>query len=187
MKKSILSGLLLASSFLLFNNDVFAAEPNISTGQPSEESPENIVYFDMDTQDILVTDDVIIRKIDQSRNSLLNTLSLNQDISLAGNGVWDLLGYETVFSTSSIWHSEGGDFKVVIDQTDFGPVFYQLKEEDTYTSQSVGPQHHISGTGVVEIVYRNISSYVDGDNNLAEFYMTKLTHKSNGYLMAFYD
>ncbi|MFJ7733149.1 hypothetical protein ACIQXF_14770 [Lysinibacillus sp. NPDC097231] len=187
MKKNLLSGLLLASSFLLFNNDVSAAEQSTSTGQLSEESTENIVYFDMDKQDILVTDDVIIRKIGPSSNSLLNTLSLNQDISLLGNGVWDLLGYETVYSQSSIWHSDGGDFKVVIDQTDFGPVFYQLKEEDTYTSQSVGSQQLVSGTGVVEIVYRNITSYVDGDNNLAEFYMTKLTHKSNGYLMAFYD
>ncbi|MFJ7186017.1 hypothetical protein [Lysinibacillus xylanilyticus] len=182
MKKSLFSGILLASSFLLFNNDVSAAEQSTSTDQPSDESTENIVYFDLDTQDLLVTDDVIIRKIDPSSNT-----SLNPDISLLGNGVWDLLGYETVFSKSSIWQSEGGDFKVVIEQNDYGPVFYQLKEEDTSTSQSVGSQQHISGTGMAEIVYRDITSYVDGDDKLAEFYMTKLTHKNNGYFMAFYD
>lgn len=186
LKKSLLSSLLLAGSFLLFNNDASAAElSSTSTSQPSE-STDNIVYYDTDKQDILITDEVIIRTIepsDSKRNTLLDKYSpLN-------NGVWDLLGYETVYSNSSVWYSLGGDFKVEIEQTDFGPVFYQLKEKDPYIDDNVGQQYHVSGSKYFSLEYRNISSYCDDDDEpgIAEFYMSKLTHTGNGYFMAFYD
>ncbi|MET4559616.1 hypothetical protein ABIA69_000759 [Lysinibacillus parviboronicapiens] len=186
MKKSLLSGLILAGSFLLFNNDALAAETSNFTNQPSE-STDNIIYYNTDEQDMLITDEFIITTIEPSeslrnRNNPLGINTLN-------NGVWDLLGYETVFSSSSIWHSTGGDFKVEIEQTDFGPVFYQLKEQDTYIDNNVGQQFQVSGSKYFALEYRNISSYVDDDGvkGAAEFYMTKLTHKGNGYFMAFYD
>ncbi len=67
MKKSLLSGLLLAGSFLLFNNDALAAELNNSTSQPSE-STDNIIIYNTDEQDMLVTDDFIITTIDPSES-----------------------------------------------------------------------------------------------------------------------
>jgi len=186
VKKSLLSGLIFASSFLSFNNDASAAVLSNSTSQPSE-STDNIVYYDTDKQDILITDEVIIRTIEPSESLLKRTNRLG--INTLNNGVWDLLGYETVYSNSSIWHSTGGDFKVEIEQTDFGPVFYQLREQDPYVDDNVGKQYSISGSKYFALEYRGISGYVDDDGvkGAAEFYMAKLTHKSNGYFMAFYD
>ncbi|MGE7692064.1 hypothetical protein ACQKMI_23050 [Lysinibacillus sp. NPDC097214] len=183
MKKSLLSGLVLAGSFLLFNNDALAAELSNSTSQPSE-AEENIVYYDTDKQDILITDEVIIRTI-EPEESLKSRLGINT----LNNGVWDLLGSETVYSNSSIWHSTGGDFKVEIEQTDFGPVIYQLRESDPYIDDNVGKQYVISGSKYFALEYRGISGYVDDDGvkGAAEFYMAKLTHKGNGYFMAFFD
>lgn len=181
MKKSLLSGLLLASSFFLFNSHSSAEELSKSIVEPIE-STEDIIYFNSDKQDLLVTDDIIIRTVEPN-NSLLKAV----DVQATSNGVWDLLGYETVYSTSSIWHSTGGDFAVEVGQTDFGPVFYQLKESDGSTSQNVGSKLSVSGSKIVTLTYRGISNYVDGDNELAEFYMKKLTHTSKGFIMAFYD
>lgn len=193
MNKRLLSSLLLASSFLLFNNHSSAAELNTSTNQPLEYT-DDIIYFDIEKDDILVTDDIIIKTVksysdvDKYKNDI-NSLIQVQGIE-PPNGEWDLVGFDTVYSKSSIQWSSGGDFKVVVDQTDFGPVFYQLKEHDgTIFDQNVGKQMIISGSGTVEIVYRNISSYVDDDlgPGIAEFYMQKLTHTSKGYFMAFYN
>jgi len=179
MKKSLLAGILLAGSFLLFNNDASAAEANTSSVQPPE-SMENVIYFNSDTQDILITDDFIITTVNESDSSL--------PVRPLLNGKWDPLGSETVFSKSSVYYSDGGSFMVDVSQTDYGPVFYQLKEYDeTNADDSVGSPISVSGKKSINLTYRDLSRYCDGDNGKAEFYMEKLTHTSSGYLMAFYD
>lgn len=189
MKKNLLSGIFLASSFLFFSNNASASEHDTVTKLPLE-STDNIIYYNSDTQDILITDEVIIRTIESDNFPFnKNTFADKSLISPLNNGVWDLLGYEDVYTTSSVWYSLGGDFKVEVAQTDNGPVFYQLMEKDPYLDDSVGSVMIISGSKIVSLEYRNISSYVDDDlePGLAEFYMKKLTHNTTPFLMAFYD
>jgi hypothetical protein len=107
------------------------------------------------------------------------------DVQPLTNGVWDPLGSETVYAESSVYSSDGGSFWVSVSQTDYGPVFYQLKEQDPYVNDNVGNTISVSGSKSVNLTYRNIS--VDGDNNRAELYMKKLSHTGKGYLMSFYD
>ncbi|MBO2536799.1 hypothetical protein [Rummeliibacillus suwonensis] len=54
MKKGLLFSFLLAGSFLLYDNDAFAAESGNSTDQTLRPT-ENIIYFNSDKQDILAT------------------------------------------------------------------------------------------------------------------------------------
>lgn len=200
MKKSILSSLLLASSFLLFQNGASASEQDVSSNQPLE-STEEVIHFDATKQEVLITDEFIIRALDEDElNSLKKTQSLfdnrNENLNLLTdgqvpellNGVWDELGYETVFSRSNVWASNGGDYRVLFVQDEHGPVFYRLKEEDEGgRSENVGGQFYFTGADGYEMIWRNISSYVDGDNGLAEFFIDKQTHTSSGTWMAFYD
>lgn len=77
---------------------------------------------------------------------------------------------------------------VDVSQTDYGLVFYQLKEYDeTNADDSIGSPISVSGKKSINLTSRDLSRYFDGDNGLAEFYMEKLAHTSSGYLMAFYD
>ena len=189
MKKSLLFGLLLAGSFLLYDYDASAAESSTSTGQTSE-STDNIIYFDSDKQDILVTDDIIIRTISPLTSDFYSTSNkYKEDINSLpiATGTWDVLGGEYVKAKSNVWASTGGDYQVEVAQEDYGPVFYQLKEQDPTFDDNVGDTLHVSGSRIVALTYRNISHYCDGDNNLAEFYMEKLTHTSKPYYMVFYD
>lgn len=200
MKKSILSSLLLVSSFLLFQSGASASEQDVPSNQPLE-SADDIIHFDISKQDILITDDFIIEAITEDE---LNSLKKNQSyfnkrkegLNLVKdgelgilNGVWDLLGTETVYSRSSVWASNGGDYQVVIAQEEKGPIFYRLKEEDEGgRSQNVSDLFTLSGdTGGAVMTWRDISRWCDGDDGLAEFFMTKQTHTSTGIWMAFYD
>lgn len=97
------------------------------------------------------------------------------------------MGWEYVKGDSNVFPSSGGNYKVEIEQTDYGPVFYQLKEKDPYFDDNVGNQYALSGARYYILTYKNIDSFCDGDNNLAEFFMHKLTHGSSSYYMAFYD
>lgn len=201
MRKSILSSLLLAGSFLLFQNSASASEIDASASQSSE-STDDIIYFDATEQDVLITDEMIIRAVrDEDRvNSLSRIHSLSNEYNegyesllngevdtLAGNGVWDMIGYQYVYSKSEVYPSSGGDYLVEINQEINGPIFYRLKEKDTNSSDNVGNQFMLSGAELYSIEYRDITKYCDGDDGLAEFYMEKQTHTSNGTFMVFYD
>lgn len=183
MKKILLSSLLLSSSLLFINNEALAANIPVESVKSIEGTEnidyENMIYYDTDTQDILITDDVIIRTVEPSEFSTFS----------AGNGVWDFIGSQTVKAESSVFYSYGGDFKVEVDQTDFGPVIYQLKEKDPYFNDNVGSPITVSGSKTVSLEYRDITSYIDDDDEpgFAEFFMAKLTHKTKGFVMRFYD
>lgn len=148
----------------------------------AEENEKNkdTVYFDGEIQSILIDSDVTIESI-----SFLEA-SLNSRISNYSNG-WDLVGSQYVKADSKVFSSSGGNYKVEINQPLYGPVFYQLKEQDSYFDDNVGSQYALSGAKYYILTYKNISSFCDGDNKMAEFYMHKLTHKSSKFFMAVYD
>lgn len=105
MKKSLLFGLLIAGNFLFFKNDASAAESSPSIDSPIE-TTENIINFDSDKQDILVTDDIIIRTI-SPLNSDSHSAVEDNSITTLGAGQWDLLGGQDVYAKSKVWHSSG--------------------------------------------------------------------------------
>lgn len=189
MKKGLLFSFLLAGSFLLYDNDAFAGESGNSTDQTLRPT-ENIIYFNSDKQDILATNDIIIRTISpiiSNFYTVTNKYKEGSNSSILGAGTWDTLGGQYVYAKSKVWASHGGDYLVEVGQEDYGPVFYQLKEQDPSFDDNVGDTIHITSSKIVSITYRNISNWCDGDNNLAEFYMGKLTHTGTPYYMAFYD
>ncbi|TKI72483.1 hypothetical protein FC756_01510 [Lysinibacillus mangiferihumi] len=97
MKKFLL-GLLLAGSSFAFYDEVYASEVSDTEGQSVEQEQEEVetIYFS-GNQGLLITDDVIIRKIsDLPSNDIPN---LESKFNYKGNGVvtlgageWDLIG-----------------------------------------------------------------------------------------------
>lgn len=90
----------------------------------------------------------------------------------AGPGEWDDLGshdvfYRSMYRTDAV-KSAGGDFKACITTTTTENEAYHLREGDG------DPQHTqrvatVYGAGCW--IFRDIGSYVDGDNNRAEFFI----------------
>ncbi|CAL9670982.1 hypothetical protein [Streptomyces sp. enrichment culture] len=95
----------------------------------------------------------------------------------AGPGEWDDLGWKSFYKDSSEYYpyrttavkSSGGDFKVCINTaaTEDNGLLYRLMEEDPGYDDQVGDYLTEPGCWV----FRKIGSFVDGDNNRAEFYI----------------
>lgn len=189
--RNLFLGFLLAGGSFLFYNDAEAAELSNSTEeQQGEQSEVETIYFTED-QDILITDDVIIRRISDTPSVEMAKLSLksnyiNTGISVLGAGEWDLIGDEFVGGRSSIYPSHGGDYRVVVNQSKYGPYLYSLKEQDTYFNTNV-KSFDFSGAGVYEMIFPNISGYCDGDDGLAEFFIHKSTMTSTADYISFWD
>ncbi|QCR33733.1 hypothetical protein [Lysinibacillus sp. SGAir0095] len=192
MRKLFLGFLLMGGSFL-FYDEVDAAELSNSTEEQQvaqTEAEVETIYFTED-QDILITDDVIIRRLSDSPSVEMANLSLkrnyiNTGISLLGAGEWDLIGDEFVGSKSSIYPSHGGDYRVSLVQSKYGPYLYSLREHDTLIDTTV-KNFNFSGAGVFEMIFPNISGYCDGDDGLAEFFIYKSTMQSTADYISFWD
>ncbi|MGE7624885.1 hypothetical protein ACQKMD_18110 [Viridibacillus sp. NPDC096237] len=89
-------------------------------------------------------------------------------------------------SKSKIYPSNGGDYRVVVSQSYFGPYLYSLKEHDPLFDATV-KNFDFSGAGVYEMIFRDISNWCDGDDGLAEFFLVKLTMTSNDEYVSFWD
>ncbi len=187
MKKLFLMSLLLVGS-TVFADGAKAAETEVKA---SSQKDSETIYFD-ENQELLITDDVIIRKIsDNPIDIKLANLSPKynhnySDIVITGAGEWDLLGDETVGATSGIYPSRGGDYRVVVSQSKFGPYLYALKEDSPGISLTV-KNFNFSGTGTFEMIFRDISGYCDGSDGLAEFYIFKSTMQSTKDYISFWD
>lgn len=173
MKKNLIMALLFVIVFG-FSNDAHAVELNSDAYKQSVEQKEKeTIYFD-ENKDILITDNVIIRRISDTPDLSAKYNDDESGMIIAGAGEWDLIGDEFVGSRSSVYASHGGDYRLVINQTEFGPYLYSLREEDPIFYDVV-ENFNFSGKGIYEVVFRNISGYCDGDDGLAEFYLQKLT------------
>ncbi|MFJ7841800.1 hypothetical protein ACIQXG_20450 [Lysinibacillus sphaericus] len=189
MKKFLL-GLLLAGSSFAFYDEVYASEVSDTEVQSVEQEEVETIYFS-GNQGLLITDDVIIRKIsDLPSNDIPN---LESKFNYNGNGVvtlgageWDLIGDEFVKQTSGIYPSHGGDYRVSLVQSKFGPYLYALREDDGAIYQTV-KNFNFSEEGVFEMIFRDISSYCDGSDGLAEFYIYKSTMTSTADYISFWD
>lgn len=195
MRNILLSFLLIGSSFLFFETPASASEVIDISGKQvvGQEQPdaENTIYFNGEKDDILITDDVIIRKLADSPNINLPNLSTkynysNNGIVPMGAGEWDRLGDELVKQTSGIYPSHGGDYTVIVSQSSYGPYLYSLREQDTVFNSTV-KDFNFSESGIYEMVFRNISGWCDGDNDLAEFYIYKYTMTSTAEWISFFD
>ena len=188
--RKILLGLLLAGSSFVFYDEVYASEiSDNSEGQSVEQEEVETIIFTED-QDILITDELIIRKIsDTPQTDLPNLASkynyLNNLIT-RGAGEWDLVGDEFVKQKSGIYPSHGGDYRVVVSQSKFGPYLYSLREDDGGLYSTV-KSFNFSGEGMYEFFFRDISNYCDGADGLAEFYIFKSSMTSTADLISFWD
>lgn len=112
---------------------------------------------------------------DQSTVNLKITKISDNPISPLGAGTWDPLGYSDFKSSSKVFYSGGGNIKIYITQpAGAGPDWwYKLYEDDSIDDDLVSSFYlpNQAGTWVVEF---NVSSFVDGDNNKAELFLTKL-------------
>ncbi|MFE5319362.1 hypothetical protein ACFQ88_11710 [Paenibacillus sp. NPDC056579] len=92
-----------------------------------------------------------------------------------GAGEWDYLGQRSTVSSqnpTNYVHSGGGDFKFQVVSGPSGGAWYQLREYDpgSNADEVVTGYEYLLYPGDT-LIYRGISSYVDGDNKKAEFYV----------------
>lgn len=192
MKKFLL-GLLLAGSSFVFYDEVYASEVSNTEGQSVEQEEPETIHFNGD-DGILITDKFIIRKIsDLPTNDFDDILDLSPKLNYSQNGLvtlgagkWDLIGDEFVKQTSSIYPSHGGDYRISFVQSKYGPYLYSLRESDG-SLYDVVENFHVTGAGNYEWVWRDISSYCDGADGLAEFYIYKSTMTSTADYISFWD
>jgi hypothetical protein len=105
-----------------------------------------------------------------------------------GSGTWDYMGSDVFTSQSKNFPSGGGDFKICLSN-DSKEGYYKLWEEDPYAVDKQVPDDYVDGydpyfpydfndsgpSGYKCLIYHSIGGWVDGDNNQAEFYVTKST------------
>lgn len=187
MRKILLILLFAVSGSFIFYDNGHAEE--LSEARLVEEKEVETIYFNED-QEILITDEVIIRRIsDTPLINLDNLYSEDENLNLItplGAGEWDLIGDEFVKKKSNIYPSHGGDYRVVLNQSKFGPYLYSLREQDDIFYQTV-KNFSFSGEGVYEMIFRDISGYCDGDDGLAEFFLYKSTMTSTADYVSFWD
>lgn len=190
MKKSLIFGTILSGSFL-FSNNVFASEQQEMLEKEInsvDEVVESIVFDG--SQDVLVTEHVIIRKISDvvPVNYFHQSGRLDSPLitPFAGDGVWTKIGSDEFYTTSKTVSSTGGDFKVEIGQMENSKVRYQLREDDVAVSSLVS-DITINSIGVFEFVFRDINGWLDGPDNEAEFYLKKLNGVATKTYVNFYD
>ncbi|MGE7624884.1 hypothetical protein ACQKMD_18105 [Viridibacillus sp. NPDC096237] len=83
MRKILLLGILLTGSFVFYDNAHAAELGDTSDVQSVEQKEAETIYFNED-QDILVTDDVIIRKISDSPLINLSVLAAKDNYNNSG-------------------------------------------------------------------------------------------------------
>lgn len=105
------------------------------------------------------------------------------------NSQWDYIGYSNFKKESAVFHSTGGDIRIDIwldpDPNNFfsNPYVIQLREQDTYTSWNVA-QIEIHDSSRWELSVRGLN---DGDNNLSELFLRKLTYTGDYTYTEWYD
>lgn len=190
MKKILLFSVLLTGS-LVFNDAAHAEELSGVNEQSVDQKEQEIIYFDGNQGDVLITDDVIIYKVSDVPLIPLPSLTASKnytenEMGILGAGEWDRLGDEAVGRESGIYPSYGGDYKVTVVQSQYGPYLYALIEDDPITDITVR-NFSFSKAGVYDMVFEDISGYVDGDNNQAEFFIRKSTMTSTYDYISFFD
>lgn len=190
MKKFLILGALLVGLFSasLESNKVFADEIN------NNEPDANKVFVSANENVVLDDGKTFILK-----NGVTITANKVAEIPIAGNGSisinasppngkWDYIGSSTFKKESNRFHSTGGDVSIDIyldpDPSILGnPYVIQLREKDTYSSNLVG-QIEIKDSGRWEVDVRGLN---DGDNNLSELFLRKLTYTLNYTQSDWYD
>ena len=173
MKKKLIFGVLLSG--FLFSNQVEAAE--------IKEEPKAIEFKFDGTTDEIIKENIIVRELQH------NPHVFNERVSIMGAGVWDYLGESTFSIESSVFPSNGGDYMVsLIHPKDKKAKFiYELKEQDPLWSSTV-ERFTIEGPGeYYEVEFRGISGWLDGDDNQAEFFLSKLAPSFTTVSAGFWD
>ncbi|WP_042475489.1 hypothetical protein [Bacillus ndiopicus] len=175
MKKSLFLGTFLSFG-LLFSTQVNASEQDLS-----EEIEIKASEFIFDgTQKEIEIGNITVRALDYNPQIFSNR------ISILGAGVWDYLGDDVFSGESRVFPSAGGDYMVNLIHPTKEMYLYQLKERDDLWDTTVEP-FKVSGELYYEVVFRNISGWVDGDNNKAEFFVNKLAPAFTKVTAGFWD
>nr|WP_259549632.1 hypothetical protein [Heyndrickxia oleronia] len=121
-----------------------------------------------------------IRKVADSTN--------NNMIVPFGAGEWDYLGYSSFKSQSKVFYSGGGDLLIYITQPRSGGAkwLYKLYEEDPAWSWAISSFELPNEAGTFEVTF-DVRDAVDGDNNKAELYLSKLTYPFDSVETEWYD
>lgn len=195
MKKLLYSSLLLSS--FLFSNEAGATSldsteqiqntnfQEITLEKPivEETTVEPLEFIFDGTQTEITHGDITVRKLSY------NPLIFKNRITTLGAGVWDYLGEEYFTNDSSVYPSYGGDYMVTLIHPRNAKYIYELREQDPIIYQTVD-RFTIDDEGELpyyEIVFRNISGWVDGDDGQAEFYLSKLAPSFTKVSAAFWD
>lgn len=108
-----------------------------------------------------------------------------------GAGEWDYLGSSTSStfkSKSKIFNSGGGDLLIHITQPISGSAkwLYKLYEEDTAWDWEISSFELPNEAGTFEVIF-DVRNAVDGDNNKAKLYLSKLTYPFDSVVTDWYD
>lgn len=190
MKKFLVLGVLLVGLFLASSesNKVFAEEINnneLDANKVFVSANENVVLNDGKTFILKNGVTITANKVAESPIASNGSTSIN---TTPPNGKWDYIGSSTFKRESNRFHSTGGDARIDIyldpDPSILGnPYVIQLREMDTYFSSFVA-QIEIKDPGRWEVDVRGLN---DGDNNLSELFLRKLTYTLNYTQSDWYD
>ncbi|EWG09314.1 hypothetical protein [Cytobacillus firmus] len=203
MKKSLIS-LLAISTFTMGGLAVSAEEIDSSSDNVNNEAIE--IYDELDfgsAQDLEEYTEIENGKdglntqpgfVENSITIMESQIPLKRDsspITTLGAGTWDYITSDTInTSASKIVHSNGGNFRFVVDQPSIGPGFtwmYKIMEDDGAIGDDTLGTVTLSNIGTPQEIIVDARNYVDGDNNKAEFYIIKMTVPTRSVYVEFYD
>ncbi|MFD2628008.1 hypothetical protein [Oceanobacillus kapialis] len=188
MKKFFLFGVLVVGLFSVISgsNKVFADEMRTS------EQDINKVFVSANENVVLEEGKTFILKngVTITANKVAETpIVSNRSTSINAtppNGRWDYIGSSTFRDESHRFHSTGGDIRIEINLNPeplINPYVIQLREMDTYFSSFVA-QIEIKDSARWEVDVRGLN---DGDNNVSELFLRKLTFTSVSTQSHWYD
>lgn len=172
-----------AAIFLLaFSNyqgdEAFASTQEEKVKENSElniNSEVNIIDGDSVYQDVEPVEPKVTKLSDNP-----NDIRFFNLVEPLGAGVWDEIGQDTFYISSKVFYSGGGNVKVRFSQPyggKFGPKWeYIMYEQSPVIDRVVGKTKlDNEGPGVYDIVY-DVRGFVDGSNNKAELFLTKINY-----------
>ncbi|WP_256815767.1 hypothetical protein LG291_25500 (plasmid) [Cytobacillus firmus] len=203
MKKSLIS-LLAISTFTMGGLSVSAEEIDSSSDNVNNEAIE--IYDELDFGSALDLEEYTEIEngkdglntqpgfVENSITIMESQIPLKRDsspITTLGAGTWDYITSDTInTSASKIVHSNGGNFRFVVDQPSIGPGFtwmYKIMEDDGAIGDDTLGTVTLSNIGTPQEIIVDARNYVDGDNNKAEFYIIKMTVPTRSVYVEFYD
>lgn len=190
MKHFLVLGMLLVGSFLAppESNEVLADETNnneLNANKVFVSSNENVV---LEEGKIFILENGVTITASEIEEKSITSNDLIGINATPPNGVWDYIGSSTFKKESSIFHSTGGDVLIDIYLNPVpsalgSPYVIQLREKDTYLSSLVA-QIEIKKSSSWKV---SVRGWNDGDNNLSELFLRKLSYTGNYTESDWYD